>query len=110
MSDELDEVHRYVNGIDPPDARTMAEVRGRLSSTMAASGLSSARPGRTRRVHAVRWALALFVVLAVGVALLVPTLGHRTPSHGSGAHCTGSPGSARCRRSSTPPWPRAATT
>ena len=34
----------------------------------------------------VRWALALFVVLAVGVALLVPTLGHRTPSHGSGAH------------------------
>ena len=39
------------------------------------------RPGRTAPLHAVRWALALFVVLAVGAALLVPTLGHRTPNH-----------------------------
>ena len=86
MSDELDEVRRYVNEITPPDARTMAEVGGRLSAAMAATGTSSVRTGRTGRVRTVRWALALFVVLAVGVALLVPTLGHRTPSHGNGAH------------------------
>ena len=86
MSDELDEVHRYVNGIDPPDARTMAEVRGRLSSAMAANSVTSARIGPTRHIHALRWALALFVVLAVGVALIVPSLGHRTPNHGGRAH------------------------
>jgi sugar lactone lactonase YvrE len=86
VTDELDEVRRYVNGIEPPDARIMAEVRGRLSASMAATGTSSVRSGQMHRVRRVRWALALFVVLAVGVALLVPTLGHRTPSHGSGAH------------------------
>ena len=49
MSDELDEVRRYVNGIDPPDARIMAEVRGRLSASMAATGtqLGSALAGCT---------------------------------------------------------------
>ena len=86
MSDELDEVHRYVNGIEPPDARTMAEVRGRLNSAMVTSGLSPARPGRARRIPGVRWALAFFVVLAVVVALLVPALGHRTSNHGGRVH------------------------
>jgi sugar lactone lactonase YvrE len=86
VSDELDEVRRYVKGIDPPDARTMAEVRSRLRSPRLAIGIGPARIRRSRRINAVRWAVALFVVLAVGVALLVPTLGHRTPSHGSGAH------------------------
>ena len=81
MTDELDEVRRYVEGIDPPDARTMARVKSRLGSAIAVSGVSLTHPGRTRRVHAVRWALALFVVLAVGIALLVPSLGHRTPNH-----------------------------
>ena len=85
VSDELDEVRRYVDGIDLPHARTMAEVR-LLGSTMAVSGLSSARADRTRRVHAVRWAFAIFVVLAVGVALLVPTLSHRTQNHGGRTH------------------------
>jgi sugar lactone lactonase YvrE len=53
---------------------------------MAATGTSSVRSGRMHNVRTLRWALALFVVLAVGVALLVPTLGNRTPSHGGGAH------------------------
>ena len=79
MSDEMDELRRYVDGIDPPDARIMAEVRGRLSSPMAPSSGNSTRTGATRRIHTLRWVAALFVVLAVGVALLVPTLGHRTP-------------------------------
>lgn len=80
MSDEMEEVRRYVDGIDPPDVRTMATVAGRLSSTMAARGSDPARPG-ARLNHAVRWALALLIALAVGVALLLPSLGHRTPSH-----------------------------
>src|SRR6202042_323755 len=33
----------------------------------------------------VRWAFAVLIVLAVGAALLVPTLGHDTPSHVNGA-------------------------
>ncbi len=78
MSDELEEVRRSVDGIDPPDARTIAKVRGRLGSTIAAS--DPARP-EPRRTHGVRWTLALFIVLAVGVALLVPSLSHRTPAH-----------------------------
>ena len=82
MTDELEEVRRYVEGIDPPDARTVAEVRGRLGSAMAVSGLSE----RTRRVHPVRWAFALFVGLAVGVALLVPALSHDTTNHGGRTH------------------------
>jgi hypothetical protein len=53
---------------------------------MAASAVKSGRKGRTPPTHAVRWAVAFFVVLAVGVALLVPTLGHRTPTHISGVH------------------------
>jgi hypothetical protein len=79
MSDELDDVRRYVHGIGPPDARTMANVAGRLSSTMAASGSSEDRTGWAQRIHSVRWVLALFIVLAVCVALLVPSLSHRTP-------------------------------
>ena len=87
MSDELDEVRRYVHGIDPPDARTVAKVKGRLSSPAVPGGIGPGRMNRSRRVNAIRWAGALFVVLAVGAALLVPTLGHRTPSHrGGGAH------------------------
>jgi hypothetical protein len=86
MSDELDDVHRYVSGIDPPDAYTMARVGSRLGAAMAASAVKPGRKGRTRPIHAVRWAVAFFVVLAVGVALLVPTLGHRTPTHISGVH------------------------
>lgn len=83
MSNELDDVHRYVNGIDPPDARTMANVGNRISTTTAASAVKPGRTRRTRPSHAVRWA-AVFVVLAVGVALLVPTFGHRTPTHSRG--------------------------
>lgn len=82
MSDELDEVRLYVDGIDPPDTRTIARVKGRLSSvTTASEKVSPERPGRLRQIHTVRWALALFVVLVVGAALLVPALGHRTPNH-----------------------------
>ena len=49
MSDELDEVRRYVNEIAPPDARTLDEVRGRLSAVTAAAGTSSVRTRRTTR-------------------------------------------------------------
>jgi hypothetical protein len=64
----------------------MAGVKGRLRAAMAASGLNPAPPDRARRIHSVRWALVLFVVLVVGVALLVPTLAHRSPRHGGRVH------------------------
>lgn len=88
MSDEFDDVRRYVSGIDPPDAQTMARVGGRLDAAMTASAVRPGRKGRTRPAHTVRWTVAFFVVLAVGLALLVPT-GHRTPTHVSGAHVQG---------------------
>lgn len=81
MSDELDTVRRYVDGIDPPDPHTVAWVKGRLGYAMATSRVGRDPAGRRPHLHAVRWALALFIVLVVGVALLVPALGHRTPSH-----------------------------
>ena len=84
MSDELDEVRRYIDEIDPPDARTMAAVDRRLS-TSHITGARSRGKGETRRIRRVRWAFALLIVLAVGAALLVPTLGHDTPSHVNGA-------------------------
>ena len=74
MSDEFDDVRRYVSGIDPPDAQTMARVGGRLDAAMTASAVRPGRKGRTRP--------------ALGLALLVPT-GHRTPTHVSGAHVQG---------------------
>jgi sugar lactone lactonase YvrE len=80
-----DEVRHYVDGIDPPDADTLAKVRARLSAGTAASGTRSAHTGPTRRIHALRWALAVLVVLAVGVAILVPNLGQNAPSRGSHA-------------------------
>jgi hypothetical protein len=86
VSDELDEVRRYLNAIAPPDAGTMAEVRARLGHAMAAPGAGSTSTGRTSRVRTVRWAIAVFVVLAVGVGLLVPTLSHRVPSQSGGTH------------------------
>ncbi len=86
MSDELDEVRRYVDGIGPPDAGTLAKVERRLHSQAVESGIEPARIGRSGRVNAVRWAAAVFVVLAVGVALLVPSLGHRAAIPRSGAH------------------------
>lgn len=86
MSDELDEVRRYVKGIDPPDARTMAEVTSRLGDPRATSGIGPAHNGASRRISTVRWAVAVFVVLAVGAALLVPYLSHRTPPHSNSAH------------------------
>ena len=78
MTDEFDEVRRYVNGIAPPDDRTMAEVGARLSTSVARAGAGSTRANRLGHPRTVRWALAFLVVLALGVALLVPTLG-RTP-------------------------------
>jgi hypothetical protein len=84
MSDELDQVRRYVNDIDPPDTEALAAVRTRLSGPGAAIGPRRIR--QTKRIQVVRWAAALFVVFAVGAALLVPTLGHRTPHSTSKAH------------------------
>ena len=46
MTDELDGVRRYVNGIDPPDARTMAEVRDRLSAPWRRQWNHTVRSGR----------------------------------------------------------------
>jgi hypothetical protein len=86
MSDEFDEVRQYLNGIGPPDARTISEVKRRFSSPTVAGGIRPTRIGPTKRVNAIRWAGALFVVLAVGVAVLVPTFSHRTPTHSSGIH------------------------
>lgn len=81
MTDELDDVRRYVHEIAPPDARTMDEVRSRLGADSAAIPTSSSRSDRTVRVRRVRWALALFVVVAVCAALLVPTFGRHPRSH-----------------------------
>lgn len=86
MTDEFDEVRQYFNGIDPPDARTVADVKSRFSSSAMASGIHPVRIGRSNRINAFRWAAAVFVVLAVGAAVLVPTLSHRTPTHGNGIH------------------------
>ena len=86
MNDELDEVHRYVSGIEPPDASTLAEVTRRLSPQTMASGSGHASLGPTRRVHAVRWVVAVCIVAVVVAALLVPSLGHRTPNQSSRAH------------------------
>jgi hypothetical protein len=86
VSDEFDEVRQYLNGIDPPNDRTVADVKGRFSSSAMASGVRTARIGRTKRINAVRWAAAVFVVLAVGAAVLVPNLSHRTPTHRNGIH------------------------
>lgn len=83
MSDELDEVRRYINAIAPPDEKTMTKVRSRLGATGAAN--DPARRGPTRRINSVRWAAAGFVVLAVGAALLVPSLGHPSPPHRNSA-------------------------
>jgi sugar lactone lactonase YvrE len=82
VSDELEHVRRYVDGIDPPEARTMDAVRSRLRSAMAVQGVGAPPPARSRHTHAVRWTLALGVVVAVGLALLVPALGKDTPAHG----------------------------
>jgi hypothetical protein len=86
VSDELDDVRRYVSGIDPPDAHTMAKVRSRVSAVTEPRGIRSGRSGRIRPTHTVRWAVALIVVLAVGGGVLVPTFRHRTPTHTSGVH------------------------
>lgn len=85
MSDELEDVQRYFDAIEPPDARTMAEAKGRLGASIA-SGARGTGAGRTRRIHGARWAMALLVVLVVGVALLVPTLDHRSQGHATKAH------------------------
>ena len=84
MNDELDQVRRYVNGIDPPDTETLAAVRTRLSGPGAVVG--PRRIDHSKRLQIVRWAAALFVVFAVGAALLVPTLGHRTLHSTSKGH------------------------
>ena len=73
MSDELDDVRHYVHEIAPPDARTIAEVRSRLNADVAAISTSSSHFGRTVRV---RWVLALFVVVAISAALLLPSFDH----------------------------------
>ena len=86
MSDELDGVRRYLNDIDPPDARTIAEVTSRFHSPAPASGIVHGRTDRTKRISAVRWAGVFLVVLAVGVALLVPTLSHRSPTRPGDTH------------------------
>lgn len=87
MSDELDEVRRYVEGIDPPDGRTMARVRDRLSSVVAARGVNAgATVARSRHINVVRWTVAVAVVLVIGVALLVPALERDTPDHHARAH------------------------
>ena len=100
MSDELDGVRQYLNDIDPPDARTIAEVKSRFHSPAPASGIVHGRTDRTKRISAVRWAGVFLVVLAVGVALLVPTLSHRSPTRPGDAHTHSarSSDSARCGR------------
>jgi sugar lactone lactonase YvrE len=82
VSDELDEVRRYFNETDPPDAQTIADIQRRLAVSMAteAGGASPVRPRRVRRARTVGWA-TLLVALVLGVALLVPTLGHQGPDH-----------------------------
>ena len=82
MSDELGEVRRYFNETDPPDAQTIANIERRLEVSMATEAGSArpVRPRRIRRVRAVGWA-TLLVALAIGVALLVPALGHQAPDH-----------------------------
>jgi sugar lactone lactonase YvrE len=85
VSDELDEVRWYFNETDPPDAQTMANVQRRLDVSMATEtrGASPVRPRRARRVRTVGWA-TLLVALALGVALFVPTLGHRGGANHAG--------------------------
>ena len=85
MSDELDEVRWYFNETDPPDAQTMANVQRRLDVSMATEtrGASPVRPRRACRVRTVGWA-TLLVALALGVALFVPTLGHRGGANHAG--------------------------
>ncbi|HUE06620.1 MAG TPA: hypothetical protein VMP41_04275 [Acidimicrobiales bacterium] len=87
MSDELDQVRRYVDGIEPPDAETLAAVRSRLNRPGVPGGARTRGIHQTARMQTVRWAAALFVVVAVGAALLVPTLGgHRTAHSTSKTH------------------------
>jgi hypothetical protein len=80
VSDELDQVRRYVNAIEPPDARTVAAAKDRFSFPPAASGDTATDSGRIRRVSGYRWVAAACIVVAVVAALLVPSLGHGTPS------------------------------
>ena len=86
MSDELDEVRRYVSAIAPPDARTMARVKSALQTPRAENGIVTAHDRSAGRATTVRWAVAVFVVLALGVALLVPSLNHRVPPRHGSAH------------------------
>jgi sugar lactone lactonase YvrE len=82
VSDELDEVRRYFNETDPPDAQTIANIQRRLtvSAVTETAGASPVRPSPGRRVWAVGLA-TLLVALVLGVALLVPALGHHGPRH-----------------------------
>jgi hypothetical protein len=89
VSDELDEVRRYVDAIAPPDQDAMARVRSRLRVPAAADGFDPVQLEPHRRTRTIGWVVALAVVLVVGAALLVPSLGHDTaPPHPdtTGAH------------------------
>ena len=70
MSDELDEVRRYVNAIRPPDEEAMAQVQRRLGASEATSGLDHAHVGPSSRVKGMRWVVAAFVVMALVAALI----------------------------------------